>query len=139
MLYDDEQFCRESSRDGCCCCWSVKHHTEIGTITKYQKNQLLTDVETVRTQEIYFLRKVHKDPHKIRPIVSASGGPTEKISGHLCKRFTPHLDDIKSLVKNSIEVVEALESLDLSADPNIILVTLDVESLYPSIPQGPGI
>ena len=119
--------------------WAIKHHTEVGTLTKYQRGQLLTDVETVRTQQLYFLRKVHKDPHRIRPIVSASAGPTAKISGHLCKRFAPHLEDVHSLVKNSIQVVQILESLDLSADPDITLVTLDVESLYPSIPQGPGI
>ena len=119
--------------------WAIKHHTEVGTLTRYLRGQLLTDVDTVRTQQLYFLRKVHKQPHRIRPIVSASSGPTEKISGHLCKRFAPHLEDVKSLVKNSIQVVQTLEALDLSADPDITLVTFDVESLYPSIPQGPGI
>ena len=119
--------------------WAIKHHTEVGTLTRYQRGQLLTEVDTVRVQQLYFLRKVHKDPHKIRPIVSASSGPTEKISGHLCKRFAPHLEDVTSLVKNSIQVVQILEALPLSEEPDITLVTFDVESLYPSIPQGPGI
>ena len=71
--------------------------------------------------------------------MSGCSGPTERLSGHLCKRLSPHLEDVASLVKNSIQLVEVLESLDLSADPDIILVSLDVESLYPSIPQEPGI
>ena len=78
-------------------------------------------------------------PHKIRPIVSASAGPTEKISSHLVRLLGPHLEDIQHLVKNSIQVVKILEGLDLTEDPDIMLVTLDVESLYPSIPQGPGV
>ena len=119
--------------------WAINYHAEMGTLSKSQKNQLLTNTSTGRTQQAYFLRKVHKQPHKIRPIVSGCSGPTERLSGHLCKRLSPHLEDVASLVKNSIQLVEVLESLDLSADPDIILVTLDVESLYPFIPQGPGI
>ena len=72
-------------------------------------------------------------------LLSVKDAQTLEISGHLCKRFAPHLEDVQSLVKNSIQVVQILESLDLSEDPDITLVTFDVESLYPSIPQGPGI
>ena len=76
---------------------------------------------------------------QIRPIVSCSSGPTEKISDYLCHLLTPHLDNVKSLVRNSQQVVQTIESLDLSAHPNVTLVSLDVESLYLSIPQAAGI
>ena len=33
-----------------------------------------------RTQQMYFLKKIHKDPIAVRPICSGCGGPTEKIS-----------------------------------------------------------
>ena len=46
---------------------------------------------------------------------------------------------MKSLVINTQQVVQIIESLDLSAHPNVTLVSLDVESLYLSIPQAIGI
>ena len=88
---------------------------------------------------MYFLRKVHKHPHKLRPIVSACSGPTENISGFMVKIFEPHLEDITSLVRNTMAVVNVLEGLDLGASPDVLLVTFDVQSLYTSIPQGVGI
>ena len=33
-----------------------------------------------RTQQMYFLKKIHKNPISVRPIVSGCGGPTENIS-----------------------------------------------------------
>ena len=118
---------------------AVTHHHNLGVISRYHKNQIMMDVENVRTQQMYFLRKVHKHPHKLRPIVSACFGPTEKISGFMVKIFDPHLDDITSLVKNTTAVVNVLEGLDLGDSPDIILATFDVQSLYTSIPQGVGI
>ena len=119
--------------------WAARHHQATGTLSKVLCGKLTNDLEQVRTQELYFLKEVHKNPHKIRPIVSCSSGPTEKLSGHLCSFLSPHLDQVRSLVKNSQQVVQILESLDLSAHPDITLVALDIESLYLSIPQGAGI
>ena len=119
--------------------WAICHFNNLKVINNYQKNQLITDVSQVRTQQMYFLRKVHKHPHRLRPIVSASSGPTEKISGFLTKLLAPHLEDIQSLVRNSIDVVNILEGLNVLHHPDLLLVSFDVQSLYPSIPQGPGI
>ena len=119
--------------------WAINHHHTLGTIPPYQKGQLLTDPTEVRTQQMYFLRKVHKHPHQLRPIVSASSGPTDKISGCMVRILGPHLDDIASLVTNSTAVVNILEGLDLRATPDIFLVSFDVKALYPSTPQGAGI
>ena len=119
--------------------WALRHHEEVGALDTRQAANLYTDPPKTRTQEMYFLRKVHKEPHKIRPIVSCSSGPTERISGYLCHLLTPHLSNVKSLVSNTQQVVQTIETLDLSAHPNVTLVSLDVESLYLSIPQAIGI
>ena len=88
---------------------ALHHHQAVGTLPIKQKANLHTSPVLVRTQEMYFLRKVHKDPHKIRPIVSCSSGPTEKISAYLCHVLTPHFSNVKSLVTNSQHVVEGLD------------------------------
>ena len=119
--------------------WALKHYALLKTIGHYEEGNLYTIPERTRTQELYFLRKVHKNPHGIRPIVSCSSRPTEKISGYLCHLLSPHLEDVKSLVTNSQQVIQTIESLDLSQHPNVTLVSLDVESLYLSIPQAVGI
>ena len=119
--------------------WALRHHKHVGQLSSHLHNKLKVDVKTVRTQELYFLRKVHKSSHGLRPICSGSSGPTEKLSGYICSKLTPHLEDITSLVSNSQQVVLAVEKLDLSANKDVLLVSLDVQSLYPSIPQGAGI
>ena len=86
------------------------HHASVGTTSRWQESILYKSPGDTRTQEMYFLRKVHKDPHRIRPIVSCSSGPTEKISGYLCKLLTPHLEDVKSLIINSQEVIQTIEA-----------------------------
>ena len=119
--------------------WAARHHHSTGKLSATLFKKLTTDLSEVRTQELYFMRKVHKHPHQIRPIVSCSSGPTEKLSGYLCSLLTPHLDQAPSLIKNSQQVVRMLENLDLSTNSDITLVILDVKSLYLSIPQGPAI
>ena len=119
--------------------WALTHHQSLKTLSNNQEATLYTQPSGTRTQEMYFLRKVHKTPHKVRPIVSCSSGPTERISGFLCRVLSPHLDNVKSLITNSQQVVQIIESLDLSQHSSITLVSLDVEALYLSIPQAAAI
>ena len=119
--------------------WAIRHHAALNTISRWQEGILYKAPEDTRAQKMYFLRKVHKNPHNIRPIVSCSSGPTEKIFGYLCNLLNPHLQDIKCLVTISQQVIQTIETLDLSAYPHLNLVPLDVKSLYLSIPQAIGI
>ena len=113
--------------------WAIRHYSSLKTISNGQEAALYTTPENTRIQELYFLRKVHKKTLAIRPIVSSSSGPT---SGNICHLLTPHLENVKYLVINSQQVIQTIESLDFSLHPNITLVSLDVESLYLSIPQA---
>ncbi len=95
----------------------------------------------MRPQRLYWLRKVHKNPHKLRPIVSCCSGPTQKLS-QLCNNLLKvHLDSVQSLVTSSTEVIRIVEHLKVSPDTrrSLILATLDVKALYPSIPHEAGI
>ena len=107
-----------------------------GYIDKYTAEYLSPPSDT-RTQVMYFLKKLHKQPHKIRPIVSGCSGPTERISAFLdtlLKTIVPNFD---SFIKDSTSIIKCISSLTLPS--NVILVTVDVTSLYTTIPQQEGI
>ena len=99
-------------------------------ITKSQHERLYLQ-SNVDTQTIYFLPKVHKDPVKLRPIVSCTGGPTSTASAYLDRLLQPHMKKVKSYLSNSIELVRMLQTLRVP--PHAYLVTLDIESLYTNI------
>ena len=115
---------------------TLAHHIKLGTWHPNLEANLYTQPAGVRT---HFLKKVHKDPYSIRPIVSCSSGPTERLSGFLCRILSAHLDNVPSLVTNSQQVITTLDNLDLKNYEQITLVSLDVKSLYTSMPQAASI
>ena len=78
--------------------------------------------ETPRTQQLYFLKKIHKNPIVVRPIVSGCGGPTTI-------NFVPQ---IESHIKNTGHLINILPR-------NCTLATIDVKALYLNIPHKEGI
>ena len=91
----------------------------------------------VRTQEMYFLKKIHKNPPSARPIVSGCSGPTERISAYLDHWLQPLAKSLPSYIKDTKEFIKYIESTKLPKD--CILCTLDVSSLYTNIPTEDGI
>ena len=90
----------------------------------------------VRTQRMYFLKKLHKNPHGIRPIVSGCSGPSERISS-----FIDHIKALSahhSLIHQGLSphLISLLENTQIPHDA--ILATIDVSSLYTNIPQDQG-
>ena len=92
------------------------------------------------TPNFYLLPKIHKGtiPPPGRPILSANGSPTEKISQFVDHFINPFCPQIKSFVKDSTHFLQILGKLgQLPAD--CLLVTMDVNSLYTNIPTEKGI
>ncbi len=117
------------------------YHFEKKLLSVFEKTKYTTDLTEVRPQRLYWLRKVHKSPHQLRPIVSCSSGPTQKLS-QLCNSYLrDYLQNVPSLVTYSTEVVRVIEQLHIPPEgrKSLILATLDVRALYPSIPHGVGI
>lgn len=92
---------------------------------------------------IYFLPKVHKPMHpdtgsyKGRPIVSCCNGPTRILDLMLTKIFTPLLERLPERLRDTRDFISSLRNLpDPEAPPPF---SLDIESLYPSIPQAEAI
>ena len=118
------QFVTEANKIGC-----------IDDITK--KYLLFQEAEMPRTQQMYFLKKIHKGPTEVRPICSGCGGPTERLSAVVDKVLQPFVPRIKSYIKDTGHFIRIIEETTLPKD--CILATIDVKSMYTNIPHEEGI
>ena len=90
------------------------------------------DIKQTKLPRFYGLLKIHKNPLKIRPIVASFNTPTTGLSKWLAYKLQPMAERTKSFVKNSISALETITKINSS--PSDTLITLDVVSLYTSIP-----
>ena len=96
--------------------------------------------KTPRTPQIYFLPKIHKNtiPPPGRPIVSANGCPTEKISAFVDHFLNLMVKEMDSYVEDTSDFLRQIKNLDPIGKDGII-GTMDVSSLYTNIPNDEGI
>ena len=114
----------------------LKHCHRLGLIDQKTLDTCIPPEEP-RTQKFYMLRKMHKDPKKLRPIVSGCNGPTEHISSFVDTLLQPAMKATPSYIKDSKQFINLIESMHLP--PHTILLTIDVTSLYTNIPHTEGI
>ena len=104
-----------------------------------------------RMRLMYIFRGENNEPHPYHvksewelPIqrsvaleVSGCDGPTEKLSSFVDKLLQPIAQQQKSYLKDTTDFVNFIENTKVPAD--VILVSMDVTSLYTNIPQEEGI
>ena len=90
-----------------------------------------------RIPEFCTLTKIHKAVPFGRPIVSGSGGPTERISSFVVSLLQPIAKKQESYIKDTTPLLNFIENTPLP--DNAILASLDVCSLYTTIAQQLGI
>ena len=116
----------------------VHHMHTKGIIDNITKDFLtFPTAQMPRTQQAYFLKKIHKNPIAVRPIVSGCGGPTERISQLVDLHLQPHVPTIRSHIKDSGHMIKILENTTVPT--NCTLATIDVKALYLNIPHNEGI
>ena len=93
-----------------------------------------------RCSRFYILPKIHKNRQTPpgRPIVSANGHPTERISEYVSNILNPLVFKLPSFIKDTTHFHNKLSSLG-NLPNNSLLVSLDVSSLYTNIPHSEGI
>ena len=85
----------------------------------------------------YLLQKVDKKGVPGRPVVSACGSTTEGMSEIVDFSLQPYMSIMPSSIKDTDDFIRGIRSTnDLPSD--VLLVTLDVVSLCPSIPHDFG-
>ncbi|KAM4050243.1 uncharacterized protein ACNLHF_014747 isoform 1-T1 [Anomaloglossus baeobatrachus] len=91
------------------------------------------------TPTFYLLPKIHKNPRVPpgRPIVSGMGGLCDAVCKFIDFYLQPLVETLPSHVRDTSDVLRRLNGL--TADEGILLVTLDVETLYTNICHEHGL
>ena len=85
-----------------------------------------------RFARIFFLKKIHKKPMGIYPIVSSCNSPpTENISQFVDFWLQPFTNTLPSFLKDTNRFVQEIKTMTIPS--NSLLVTIDVKVLYTNI------
>jgi len=110
------------------------HH---GNHIDYMTKEWLTQTPNPpRIPQFYILTKIHKPIITGRPIISGCGGPTEKISSFVDSLLQPISKSQESFLKDTTDFVKFIAKTRVKTT---LFVTMDVTSLYTTIPQEEGI
>ena len=82
--------------------------------------------------KFYGLPKIHKDNIPLRPIVSLPGSPTYNLSKYLSDILKPLVSTSPHSVKNVNAFLSKIK--DIHVEPDEIMISFDVVSLFISIP-----
>ena len=107
-----------------------------GLISEKNFNYVLVDQP--KAGRFYLLPKIHKAGNPGRPIVSANGHPTEKISEFVDLHLQPHVQNLPSYLQDTTDFLRKQDALG-PLPPDTLLVSMDVTSLYTNIPHQDGI
>ena len=102
-------------------------------IDKITKTWLCQTPNPPRIPEFYTLTKIHKPTPVGRPMISGCDGPTEKLPIICWQILQPIAKQQKSYLKDSTDFIYFIENTKVAAD--VILVSMDITSLYTNIPQ----
>ena len=86
----------------------------------------------------YLLPKVHKKGVPGRPVVSACGSATEGMSEIVDFFLQPYLPTMPSFIIHTDDFIRRIRNI-IDMPSYVLLVTFDVVSLFPSIPQDYGL
>ena len=95
------------------------------------------DVENARPGRFYILPKIHKPFIPGRPICSSNNHPTERISEFVDHHIRKYAISLPSYVRDTQDFINKIKALGPLPE-DTLLVTMDVTSLYTSIPNQQG-
>ncbi len=112
------------------------HGLYIAGMLDKEMTEFCTPPKQHRTSVLYFLKKIHKNPMGIRPIVSSINSITENISQFVDIWLQPVMRNLPSFIKDTTEFINLIENTPFPMD--CILASIDVSSLYTNIPHLDG-
>ena len=100
-----------------------------GHISEMNRNYLIVDQP--KAGRFYLLPKIHKSGNPDRPIVSANGHHTKKISEFVDLHLQPHVQNLPSYLKDTTDFLKN-QYAEVQFPPDTLLVSMDV--IFLSIP-----
>ena len=86
------------------------------------------------------LYKTHKNEIPVRLLTSGNGSATENLYIYVEKKCGPLANSLKSKIKDTGHMLQVIDELNTNGIPeNVILVSLDVENMFPSIDNERGL
>ena len=85
---------------------------------------------------MYFLIKLHKNPHAYRPICSCVNSITTNISKLLDHWLKQAVILLPSYIRDTTHLIQTIE--DKTFEKDILLCTVDVTNMYTNIPTDEG-
>ena len=114
-------------------------------IKKFHKENLISKniaerlkIESPKLPHFYLKPKLHKEGVPGRPVISSVNCHTSKISEYVDYNLQPIVREIPSYVKDTSDFLRKINAIEFVSD-NSYLVSLDIKSLYTSIPNVEGI
>ena len=103
-----------------------------------EKNMAYLIVDQPKASRFNLLPKIHKAGNPGRPIVSANGHTTEKISEFVDLHLQSHVQTLPSYLQDTTDFLKKQEALG-PIPSHALLVSMDITSLYTNIPHSDGI
>ncbi|XP_023314008.1 uncharacterized protein LOC111693520 [Trichogramma pretiosum] len=100
---------------------------------KIQRTQFERSLSETSLARAYGLPKIHKPDAPLRPIISLVGSPTYIVAKLLYEEIVSHVKRPTSHINNSFDLKEKMHSITIP--PGYIFLSLDVSSLFTSIPE----
>ena len=115
----------------------LKYLTLLGILKENMVKWLIPPTST--PARFYMLPKIHKRLIKPpgRPIMSANGHITERLSEYVDLHLKAHVPKIKSYIKDTQHLLGILKDTQVTSES--IFVSFDVSALYTNIPHDEGI
>ena len=124
---------------------TLQHNRMVNQTIERIKNEKLLPQETAdglkvtnpKTAKFYISPKIHKPNNPGRPVINSIECHTSEISRFVDHHLQPVVKQIPSYIKDTNHFINKVNNF--SVPVNSILVTMDVRSLYTSIPNNEGI
>ena len=104
---------------------------ELPILSKYLRNSVSGEY---KVPEFKGLPKIHKSPWTLRPIIPSHSWVTSGASQVADYLLRPILDTMPWIVNSTIQVVNELQSIPVTRDEQVWLISGDVQSFYTNVP-----